>query len=31
MQQGAGHANLAMTPRSIEGDTDAKRTRIALL
>ena len=31
MQELAGHTSLAMTQRSIEGDTEAKRTLVALL
>ena len=29
-QEPAGHTSLAMTQRSIEGDTEAKRQRVAL-
>jgi integrase/recombinase XerC len=31
VQELAGHTSLAMTQRSIEGDTEAKRTLVALL
>jgi hypothetical protein len=31
VQERAGHTSLAMTQRSIEGDTEAKRTLVALL
>jgi len=31
VQELAGHTSLAMTQRSIEGDTEAKRQRGALL
>jgi integrase/recombinase XerD len=31
VQERAGHTSLAMTPRDIAGDTEAKRTLVALL
>jgi len=31
VQELAGHTSLAMTPCSLEGDTEAKRKRVALL
>jgi integrase/recombinase XerC len=31
LQELAGHTSLAMTPRDIEGDTDATRTLVALI
>ena len=31
VQELAGHTSLAMTQRDIEGDTEAKRTLVALL
>jgi integrase/recombinase XerD len=31
VQELAGHTSLAMTPRSIEGDTEAKRKLVGLL